>query len=270
MKIILTLHLISLTFITVAEDFENFDIFFQSNTGRLVTLNAFLSSGADPNSTDKTGYTLLQRATLNQNTEAVNLLLNYGAIVNIDYPPVNMNGKSSKSIPPLIKLTDKVLSIPLKIVNLLLQNDLDTSVTDHQGNTALMRAIYLLNQWPDRYYRSRFIELLIRYKTNTNTQNHNGDTALHIASRMGDVETARLLLQNKSDWTLTNNQGITPLQVAKTMSGNIPPINADLKWYWYFSLFASNQYKIIRLIQKANSDSSQNNHPKKPCMISFI
>ena len=223
-----------------------------------------------PNSTDKTGHTLLQRATLNRNTEAVNLLLNYGAIVNMGYPPANKNRKSSKSSPPLIKITDKTLSIPLKIVNLLLQNNLDTSVTDHQGNTALIRAIYLLNQWPDKSYRRGFIELLVRYKTNINTQNHNGDTALHIASRIGDFETARLLLQNKANWKLTNNHDMTPLQVAKTMSGSIPPINADLKWYWYFSLFAFNQYKIIRLIHKANSDSSRKKRPKKSCMRSFI
>ena len=252
----------------VAEDFENFDIFFQPN---ITTLNSFLSSGADPNSTDKTGYTLLQKAILNHNPEAISLLLSYGAEVNIDFPPDSMNKKHSKSIPPLMKITDRTLNIPLEIVEQLLQNGLNVSVTDHQGNTVLIRVIYLLNQWPDRSYRNRFIKLLVRYKTNINTQNQNGDTALHIASQMGDLETVRVLTSIKVRLDLTNNQGMTPVQLAKFMSGNMPPIKANLKWYWYFSFFGR-QYKIIRLLQEAEKQngSAVQDYSNRSCRKSFM
>lgn len=255
----------------VADDFGNFDTFFQSNNGNLATLNSFLSSGVDPNSTDKTGHTLLQTAILNENTEAVRLILSYGADVNIDFPTVRTNGKPSQSIPVLIKITDRAFHIPLEMVELLLQNGLNTAVTDNKENTALIRVIYLLNQWSDRSYRNEFIKFLIRYRVPINAQNHNRDTALHIASKMGDLKTVRVLTGVNARLDLTNNQGMTPVQLAKFMSGNIPPTKADLRWGWYFSFFGK-QYKIIRLLQEAEKQngSTVQGNPGQSCRRPFI
>ena len=252
LKIILPLILFISS--AVAEDFENFDMFFHPNMG-LTHLSHFLQNGSDPSSTDKKGNTLLQSAILNNDIKAVALLLQHKAEVNIEYQESIVNGRaSSKKIAPLIKITAKTLHISLQIVELLLQNGLNTSVTNHKGNTALMNAIQLLHQWPNKAYRNDFIKLLVRYKADLNVQNQNGDTALHIASKMGDLETIRVLIRAKARLDLTNKQDMTPIQVAKAMSGNIPPVNANLKWYWYFS-FSANQYKIIRLLQNAEKQS---------------
>ena len=272
LKTLLILCLTPLVSFATAEDVEYFDILFQSNSGSLVALEAFLSHGGKPSSTNKTGYTLLQTAILNGNTEAVRLLLNYEAEVNTDYPATPTNGKaSSQKVAFLIKITDKVFTIPLEIVNLLLQNGLNVSVTDHQGNTALMRAIQLLHQWPDKSYRNNFIKLLVRYKVDINTQNHKEDTALHIASKIGDLETVRVLIKAKARLDLTNKEGMIPIQMAKAMSGNIPPTNADLKWYWYFSFFGKN-HKIIRLLQEAETQNGSTVHSnsRRSCRKSFI
>ena len=254
----------------LADDFRNFDVFFQSNNGDLTALNSFLSSGVDPNATDKTGYTLLQKSILNRNTEAARSILDHGAEVNIDFPEIKANGDPSKATPPLIKITIKTPRIPLELVSLLLQNGLDISVTDQTGNTALIRVVYLLHQWPNRHYRREFMKLLIRYKININAQNQNGDTALHIASKMGDLDTARTLISSNARLDLVNRQGMTPIQLAKFMSSPIPIHNTGLKWYWYFSFF-DNRYKIIRLLQEAETQNgfAVPNHSKRFCKKSF-
>jgi len=49
-----------------------------------------------------------------------------------------------------------------------------------------------------------------------NRKNHIGDTALHKASFRGHDEVVKLLLKNGADPLITNNDGKTPLDLAKS------------------------------------------------------
>ena len=223
------------------------------------------------NSIDPIEYSPLQKAVLNGDVEAVKTWLAKGAVVNTDFPSVNSKGKPSKSIPVLIKITSREYSIPLEIIELLLKNGLDVSVVDTLGNTGLMRAVYLLKQKSNPFYRNKLIELLVRHKVPIDAQNKDGNTALHIASLRGDLETVRLLLQNSADWALTNREGRTALQAAKFMASAIPLYQTGLRWYWYFSFFGK-QYKVIRLLERIHyqAENSSNTLSQESCQRSFI
>ena len=284
----------------LADDFENFDIFFQQSGIDTVTkLKSFLASGVDPNATDKKGYTLLHKAIVNHHTEAARLLvLDYGADVNVRFPKKDLYAEADYFVikmtteepPPLIEITETLALnppplrttkrpyVPLALVELLLQNGLDTSVTDQPinklstaGNNTLIRVIYLLHIWP-RDYRRQFIDLLIRYKINLNAQNKQKETALHATIHMEDLDTARILIRNNARLDLTNNEGMTPLQLAKHISN--PDISSRSKWYWYFSFF-DKRYKFIKLLQEAEAraeiqnESAKKISSKRSCKTSF-
>ncbi len=230
------------------------------------------------NEVNEDGYTLLQQAlinnahiedkisqldningaerdALNNSLVAVKILLNNRADPNIPFPgDDSQNAQNPQHF--LVKATQSQTHIlfPLHIISILFEHDLDVQAGDSAGNTALLRLISLLHVWKKiPAYREGFIKLAVRYANNFDTQNNEGNTALHLASRFNDLETARLILQNPVRLDIRNSQGRTPKQTAQLMSSAILPETIDLRWYWYFS-FSSANYKMIRLLETAERE----------------
>lgn len=61
----------------------------------------------------------------------------------------------------------------------------------------------------------KLIRLMIAHKANLNLQDDSGDTALLIATRLGNSQVAKLLLNNNADPNLANCRGETPLKIAQ-------------------------------------------------------
>ena len=142
---------------------------------------------------------------------------------------------------------------PLHIIELLFDYDLSADITSPNGNTALMEAIATFHSWErsKREYRSQLIQLILKHTNNIDAQNENGDTALHLASHLGDLQTIRLLIQKGANLSIRNVAGYTPEEKAKSMDSLSVFRKPQYKWYWHFSFLDRTSYKVIRLLQEA-------------------
>jgi len=61
---------------------------------------------------------------------------------------------------------------------------------------------------------AKIVEMLIKYRANTNVQEQGGYTPLHAAAQNGDPATIRALLYGGADLTLRSDDGKTPLDLA--------------------------------------------------------
>ena len=61
---------------------------------------------------------------------------------------------------------------------------------------------------------AKIVEMLIKYRANTNVQEQGGYTPLHAAAQNGDPATIRALLYGGADLTLRSDNGKTPLDLA--------------------------------------------------------
>jgi len=60
----------------------------------------------------------------------------------------------------------------------------------------------------------KIVEMLIKYRADTNVQEQGGYTALHAAAQNGDQATIRALLYGGADLTMRSEDGKTPLDLA--------------------------------------------------------
>lgn len=67
---------------------------------------------------------------------------------------------------------------------------------------------------PGITHKNRIIEILLKNKANPNIKNNNGHTPLHIATILNYVDGVRLLLKYDADISLVSNEGKTALQYA--------------------------------------------------------
>ena len=221
----------------------------------------FLDQHGDINALDEQGYTLLHKAIFLPHETAVRLLLETGADLHIPLPAVGKNYPQGK--PLIMELIEKGSLIPLEIVELLFKYDLDVRFSVSKKNSSespLHTIIYKMHQWRENsLYRERWIQLLID-KVDIDQQDHDGNTALHVASFIGDIKTIHLLVQAGAKRDIRNNEGRTPIQTAQAMSGSLFGPNSNVGWYWYFSFFGSH-YKVIKFFQ--NMDKAQK--PSSDC-----
>ncbi|MCJ1244864.1 hypothetical protein MMC30_002065 [Trapelia coarctata] len=99
-------------------------------------------------------------------------------------------------------------------VRLLILYGADTVVKNHRGNTPLHQAAECLSD-------SAMIQLLLKHKTDINSQNDSGDTALIIAARRGTEGIARELLAFGADANIKNQARGTALHYASPYEGII-------------------------------------------------
>lgn len=159
---------------------------------------------------DAHGDTALHYCVINNRTGFLKALIRNNAIVDVR----NNDGQT-----PLYKACALGRE---NLVELLLEyTSLNLSVKDDKNETIFMSLI-----------RSRNMNLIRKYnidETLINTPNYIGETPLHIASKVGDVNVIKFLLENKAFVNAKNKTGETPLFYA-VQGLNLEVISLLLKY----------------------------------------
>jgi ankyrin repeat protein len=108
-------------------------------------------------------------------------------------------------------LFDALLTEDLTLLTELLEAGCDVNAQDEEGRTALIQATI--------YNNVEVVQILIEHGANVNTKDFfNGNAALHFAARNYSLELLLLLLKHKAEVDIKNINGNTPLSIAVTNS----------------------------------------------------
>ncbi|KAJ4294202.1 hypothetical protein N0V90_007892 [Kalmusia sp. IMI 367209] len=198
-------------------------------------LDILLEAGGDINAQDVTGMTLLSRAmseTSNSSHEDVETLLGKGADLNVRdfkgrtllHHAVHFHRGSSS--------TGCAQNEAKTRFDYLLTKGLDVNSVDYCGNT-IMHELTMRSNILDSYQGPKDVSLakqLLDLGVNPNLQNYSGRSPLHILSEKlpsgsdapffepGFTTVFELLIARTNDINQTDNQGLTPLHLASTVS----------------------------------------------------
>lgn len=164
---------------------------------------ALIGHGAQVNSPDQI-ITFLESAIMSGKLPMVKFLVDEAGA------DIHLSGSSSSSVGPI---GYAALWGDLGIVGYLLDKGARTDINRSdrkEGRSPLMRAA--ANQKDD----SEFIQAFINAGANINQQDRMGKTALHYATRSGNLNAVKTLLQNGADKNL-KDFGATPLDLAELL-----------------------------------------------------
>lgn len=208
-----------------------------AESGNIALVKFLLKKGADSQLVDEYGSSILHYA---KNTEIAKLLVQNGADVHIlnDDGESPLHWKASANKTAMIEfflqqgvsanVQDKFGNPPLysavlwsdtkEAVQLLVQNGADVNILNKDGQSPLFRAV--LSDWTIEE-----ATVLLKNKANINLKDKDGNTPLHHALICCTDESAEgkiwnkkviiLLVQQGADLFIKNNEGMTPLDIAK-------------------------------------------------------
>ncbi|CAJ1430170.1 unnamed protein product [Effrenium voratum] len=140
---------------------------------------------------------LLQKANVNlQDLELCELILSWGASVTL------ADNDGWRPLHEAARWGDG------QLVEALLRRGADLRAVSNDGESAL-------HVVPGGYAELEVVQVLLAWQSDVNSRDYDGETPLHLAVKLGDVELAGLLLQQGADANATNTQGCTPLDFAK-------------------------------------------------------
>jgi ankyrin repeat protein len=87
-----------------------------------------------------------------------------------------------------------------------LRAGVDPNHRDRQDNTLLYNAV--------KHKQFSIVEVLLRHKANPLVMNLNGETAIHLASRMGEMGLCQMLCRVSGTMTCKNMRNLLPIQIA--------------------------------------------------------
>lgn len=180
---------------------------------------ALMAAGADVNSRDGYGYTLLSYLSadaefIDDSNRANNLrllrnLIAAGADVNVQ----NQNGQT-----PLYLAAKAGGRAVEDTIRVLLAAGADANLANEDGETPLMALLVSYSNLRAPQENTALVRLLTEAKSNLNAKNRNGDTALTLALQVNATpETVRTLLAAGADVNLANKSGDHSLIVAVKM-----------------------------------------------------
>ena len=158
------------------------------------TVEQYLNSGVDPNSTDGQGQTAIMEAAAVGATDAVQMLLDGGA---------NPNAANNKG---WTSLMGSAVQGRTEVVKLLLAEGANVNAAAKDGTTALIFAA--------RTGQFDVIKVLLDAGANPNAATNNGETALIGASGSGHSKVAKILLAAEANPGAITNNGWTALGLA--------------------------------------------------------
>lgn len=162
-------------------------IYSATKEGDLAKLRSLIKNGLNINNKDVNGNTPLHYAAVSGHINIVRLLLESGAIHNIE----NKQGKT-----PLQLTEDSTIK------NLL------------ESVAKLFTAVKATDRW-------EVAELIAEEKSIVNAKENNGTSLLHLAVHFGDRNILKLLLENGADASTVADKNSTPLHFAASEKNNI-------------------------------------------------
>ncbi|MEB3310246.1 MAG: ankyrin repeat domain-containing protein [Snowella sp.] len=194
---------------------------FQSvRVGDLITVQQLLDAGVNVNCSDRDQATPLMYAVVNHQLDMVNLLLSAGARVNQAKPPHQITALMLAAAHNRVEICDRLIQTEIEldavnddgstalmvaaykghsvIVQSLLTAGANPHLIDTQGDSALKLAIQSKNL--------ATIATLLQFGVDPNSGN-----VLLLATRLGQKEAVKLLLEKGADVNQANLAGETPL-----------------------------------------------------------
>ena len=150
-------------------------LFYASELGLANTVKILLDSGADVNKKNNSGETALQVAVAYNKPEIVTILQSHEA--------------------------------DMVFMRKSLENEADMNAKNADGNTTLMLA--------SRDGHAEIVVMLLASGPDMNAKNHDGNTTLMLASREGHAEIVAMLLDSGADMNAKNNDDETALEFAR-------------------------------------------------------
>ncbi|MDR1257112.1 MAG: ankyrin repeat domain-containing protein [Spirochaetaceae bacterium] len=172
-------------------------------------------------STDGEGRTILHLAAEGGNPNAVNIILNAAdnvteqEIINkrdrsgmtpLDYAFANRDSRSHATAAELLIAAGGFSSDPLFLYFAPVIRSLNFNQRAADGNSCLHYTVR-------KEYRG-FTRYLLDHKADPNIKNTAGDTPIHEAARIGDLEIIRALLENGASVNIQDGQGNTAMHIA--------------------------------------------------------
>ena len=195
------------------------------------TLQAIIDHGADVNGTCKSGVTALMAACSEGNINAINVLLNAGADLNITEPNNgytclheaacgDFSGQALQTLidyGAVVNVTTNIKSSPLicayhkgnaKAINVLLKAGACVNHADNfNGSTCLHHAI-------TGNCSAEILQAVIGHGADVNAANGHSKTALMLACQKGNTNAINVLLKSGADPNITDVEGNTCLRTA--------------------------------------------------------
>ena len=159
-------------------------------------LHIIISHGIDVNETNNSDITALMLACINENRDAINILLNVGAIPNI----ADGNGDTSLHYAVQIDCCTEVL-------HTIINHGVDVNATNKKNVTALMKACNKGN--------TDAINILLNAGADPNIIDGEGRTCIHHAVAKGcSKDVLETLVNHGADVNITSKKAITALMIA--------------------------------------------------------
>ncbi|CAB0043461.1 unnamed protein product [Trichogramma brassicae] len=175
--------------------------------GRLDAVEWLLRRGADPNTTDEDGSTLLH--ILSQRSSDINLVKTFFEICEKTGRPLQVDARDNWRRTPLhLALTyDRI-----KMAEVLLRRDADPSLTTNEGSTPLH---IICQKKKDHHSAKILFEVCdeLRKSIDVNAQDISYRTPLSLALMYGDEELVELLLRRGAYPNTVDDDGLTVLHL---------------------------------------------------------
>ena len=176
-------------------DFDKKSFFAAAQERDIMAIKGFLDAGMDPNTKDIDSRTVLISAAARGDLEITNILLSRGADPNV------------KDLRHYTALSHAVEAMYEDVVEALLNHpNVDPNCIGLNARPVLSSYV-----WRDNTTR---VEKMLARGANANAQDADGDTALHGAAQIGNVDIIRMLLDKGANINAKNHQGGTPLMWA--------------------------------------------------------
>lgn len=189
---------------SIANPYDNLDgmLYDAAIRGDFESVRRYIEMGANINSTDKNGSTIVYRMSLlkDLSMEQMNCL-NYILLKGADANKQNFNGYTPLTAHFSSNLFNKGL------LNRLIQNNAEVNNPDFDGDTPLHFAVMNNN--------AEAVAYLLENGANTNVKNKDGITPLHISVKEKNYDITGLLLSNRADKNTKDVTGVSALDMVK-------------------------------------------------------
>jgi len=172
-----------------------------AKTGNLNLAKSLVMAGADVNEVTDTQGTPFMFAVLGGHQNVARWLLEHGADINT----IGSNGWTA--------LTIAAAKGRVRLLQWLISEGADTQVRDVYRFTPLLRAV-------DNGYVEAAAVLLSLVETDVNAKDEYDNTALHHAVSSRNLPMVSLLLEHGANPEISNREGISPFDVARTLASD--------------------------------------------------